>query len=227
MLRQQFDEQIRDLEQDVIGMGSFVIGMLDGALDSLVRQDVDLAGEIIGKDDIADEMDLNIENSCMRLLALQQPMSKDLRTIATALKVITDLERIGDYASDIAQLVKTLALEPYHKPLEDIPRLASMATAMIRDAVQSFVDHDTDLAIKVCEDDDVVDDLYDKVFGDAISSIKETPDAARQLALLILAARRLERVADHATNVAERVYYMETGSLEPLARLHRASTKKI
>jgi phosphate transport system protein len=222
-MRQSFDEQLRQLHHDVVRMGSFVVEMLDKAMDALVRQDVQLAEEVIRMDDTADEMDLNIETTSMRLLALQQPMSRDLRTIATALKVTTDLERIGDYAADIAAAVKHLAGQPYFKPLEDIPLLARLATAMIRSAVQSFVDHDTERAMQVCRDDDEVDAVYDRVFNDIVHGIEKNAQIARQGAYLILVARRLERVADHATNVAERVYYMETGELKPLARMHKAN----
>ncbi len=202
-------------------MGSFVVEMLDRAMDALMRQDVQLADEVIRMDDTADEMDLNIETTSMRLLALQQPMSRDLRTIATALKVITDLERIGDYAADIAQAVKQLAGQPYFKPLEDIPLMAQLATAMIRNAVQAFVDRDTERAVQVCRDDDKVDAVYERVFNDIVRFVEKDSTCARQGAYLILVARRLERVADHATNVAERVYYMETGELKQLARMHR------
>jgi phosphate transport system protein len=220
-MRKAFGEQLDNLQRDVVNMGSFVIEMLDKAMDALARQDADLAEEVARMDDTADEMDLNIETTSIRLLALQQPMSRDLRTIATALKVITDLERIGDYATDIALVAKRLSGEPYLKPLHDIPRLAEMATAMIRNAVQAFVDHDVERAIQVCEDDDAVDDLYDKVFDDIVHATEANPKFARQGANLLLVARRLERVADHATNVAERVHYMETGKLQQLARSHQ------
>jgi phosphate transport system protein len=220
-MRKAFDEQLDHLQSDVVNMGSFVIEMLDKAMDALVRQDAELAEEVVRMDDTADAMDLSIETTSIRLLALQQPMSRDLRTIATALKVITDLERIGDYATDIALVARRLSGEPYLKPLNDIPRLARMASAMTRNAVQSFVEHDVDIARQVCEDDDAVDDLYDKIFEDIVVSIEENPKFARQGGNLILIARRLERVADHATNVAERVHYMETGKLEQLARSHQ------
>ncbi|MCS6861038.1 MAG: phosphate signaling complex protein PhoU [Abditibacteriales bacterium] len=220
-MRQSFDEQLRQLHDDVVHMGSFVVEMLDKAMDALVRQDVALAEEVIRMDDTADAMDIAIETSSMRLLALQQPMSRDLRTIATALKVITDLERIGDYAADIAEIVKPLAGEPYFKPLEDIPLLARLATTMIRNAVQAFVDRDIERALQVCRDDDEVDAVYERVFNDIVHGIERNAQIARQGAYLILVARRLERVADHATNVAERVYYMETGELKHWARMHK------
>ena len=220
-VRRHFDQELRQLEQDVLKLGSFVEAMVAEAMRALVNQDRDLADEVTRKDDIADDLDLAVEQNSMRLLALQQPMARDLRTIGTALKVIADLERIGDYAVDIARAAKVLCDEPFFKPLEDIPRMAELTQRMLRDALKAFVQHDVDLAERVCEDDDAVDKLWYSLLDELMSFMRKNPDLVGQATYLLLVARYLERVADHTTNVAERIYYMETGQLKQLVASHR------
>lgn len=204
-------------------MGSFVEGMLDSAMQALVKQDIMLANDVIQRDDIADQMDLDIEIACMRLLALQQPMSKDLRIIGTALKIITDIERIGDYSVDIARAAKLLADEPYFKPLIDLPKMAELTKKMLRDALQAFVERSIDKAFKVCEDDDAVDRLNLMLLDELMDFMRKDPDLVRQSVLLVLISRYLERIADHVTNVAERIVYMETGEFQHIAKTHQGT----
>jgi phosphate transport system protein len=220
-LRSSFAAEMENLEKQLLRMGSFVENMLASATRALVEQDEALANEVILRDDIADEMDLNIEHMCMRLLALQQPLSKDLRTIGTALKIITDLERIGDYSVDIARMAKSLVHEPYFKPLEDIPRMSEMVVSMVGEAVRSFVDRDLEAVQRVCEKDVEVDHIWHGLMADLIERMEADPKVVRQAVALLLTARYMERVGDHATNVAERVYYTETGELVQIARPHR------
>jgi len=215
-VRVHFQEELRALERDVAKLGSFVESMIAEAMRALVEQDTALADEVIRKDDIADDLDLAIEQAAMRLLALQQPMAKDLRLIGTALKVIADLERIGDYAVDIARAAQILSNEPFFKPLEDLPRMAAIAQAMLRDVLRAFVQRDLELVAKVCEDDDLVDQLWYKLLDELMGVMRRSPDLVRQATYLLLVARYLERVADHTTNVAERVNYVETGVLKQL-----------
>jgi phosphate transport system protein len=219
--RKTFDAQLSELEQQLLKMGSFVEGMLDSAMQALIRQDVELADEVIRRDDIADEMDLTIEMSCMRLLALQQPMSKDLRIIGTALKIITDLERIGDYSLDIAKAAKEISGEPYFKPLIDLPKMAELTRKMIRDALQAFIERSVEKAVKVCKDDDAVDQIHKAVFEEMMGYMRTDPNLVRQSAYFILISRYLERIADHVTNVAERIVYMETGEMQQLVEKHK------
>ncbi len=219
-LRTTFSQQLRDLEQQLVKLGAFVEGMLNDAVRALVDQDVPLADEIIRRDDVADAMDIDIESACMRLLALQQPMSKDLRAIATALKVIADLERIGDYSVDIARTARVLAGEPYFKPLEDIPRMAELTSKMVRDVLTAFINRDLRLVRQVCADDDAVDRLWYALLEELMAFMRRDPALVTQGVHLLLVARYLERIADHATNVAERINYMETGKLEQLTALH-------
>lgn len=219
--RQAFDEQLQQLEQRLLQMGAFVEGMLDKAMRALQEQDVNLAHEVISADDTADGMDLEIEKDCMRLLALQQPMARDLRTIGTVMKVIADVERIGDYSVDIARTALKLADTQYFKPLVDIPKMARMARDMLRKGLQALVRRDLDLVEQVVEEDDEVDEMWDSLLAELEEIMEHRPEVVRQATALLLVARYLERIADHVVNVAERVAYMETGRLETLASSHR------
>jgi len=219
-IRQAFDEQLAQLEQRLLEMGAFVEAMLEKAVRALAEQDVNLAREVIQSDDVADDMDLAIEQQCMRLLALQQPMARDLRIIGTIMKVIADVERIGDYSVDIAKTAIKLANTEYFRPLEDIPRMAELVREMLRQALESFVKRDLRLVARVIESDDAVDKLWYRVADDVETVMQERPEVVPQALALLLVARYLERVADHAVNIVERVAYMETGRLEALAASH-------
>lgn len=221
-IRQSFDEQLEQLEQDLLKMGAFVAEMLEHAMRALVEHDVSLAGEVINADDVADQMDLSIEQQCMRLLALQQPMSRDLRTIGTVMKVIADVERIGDYSVDIARTAITLAETEYFKPLVDIPRMAEMVREMLGHALEALVQRDLDLVWRVVAEDDAIDKMWYTLLDEIQEIMQQRPEVITQAVPLLLVARYLERIADHVVNVAERVAYMETGRLETLAPSHRA-----
>ena len=219
--RQAFDEQLAELEQRLLRMGEFVETMLEKAGRALVTHDTKLAKEAIAADDTADDMDLEIEQHCMRLLALQQPMSRDLRTIGTVMKVIADVERIGDYSVDIAKTAIELAQTEYYKPLEDIPQMVEITRWMLRQALEALVAHDLTLVAKVIERDDEVDRLWYRIREQVEEVMQARPEVVPQAVALLLVARYLERVADHTVNIAERVAYMETGRLEVLAPSHR------
>ncbi len=221
-IRQSFDEQLEQLEQDLLEMGAFVAEMLAKAMEALVEQDVTLAQQVINEDDVADDMDLNIEQQCMRLLALQQPMSKDLRTIGTVMKVIADVERIGDYSVDIARTAIKLAATEYFKPLVDIPRMAELVREMLGQALEALVHHDLELVAQVVAGDDAIDKMWYALLNELEEIMEQHPEVVTQAVALLLVARYLERIADHVVNVAERVAYMETGQLETLAPSHRA-----
>jgi phosphate transport system protein len=219
--RHTFDTQLHALEQRLLRMGSFVEEMLEDSVKALVDKDVSLAEEVIRRDDVADELDLDIETSCMHMLALQQPLSKDLRVIGTALKITTDLERIGDYSVDIAKTALELVSEPVIKPLVRIPQMAQATARMVRGALEAFVSRDPDKIEEVVRLDDEVDELNRQVWNMMIQEMQENPSTVSRAAHLILVARYLERIADHAVNVAERVQYMETGVLRQLASSHQ------
>lgn len=219
-MRETFEEQIEQVQTDVTRLACIVNEMLAEAVRALVDQDEALAEKVIADDDIADELDLHIEQECMRLLALQQPMAKDLRIIGTALKVISDLERVGDYSVDIAKSAITLADEPYFKALIDIPRMAEITISMVRMSAQAFVRQDLDLVRQVIERDDEVDTIWEHLLEELVEYMRSDPDLILQATHLLLVARYLERIADHVVNVAERVSYMETGRFEDLALSH-------
>ena len=218
--RQAFDEQLQGLERRLVEMGNFVAGMLDRAVRALKDHDVELAHEVINADDTADQMDLDIEQHCMRLLALQQPMSRDLRTIGTVMKVIADVERVGDYSVDIAKTAITLAKTEYFKPLEDIPQMADLVRKMLRLSLEALVEGDLELVYQVVALDDQVDRLWYKLHDQLQEKMQQQSELVPQAMSLLLVARYLERTADHTVNIAERVAYRETGKLEALAVSH-------
>ncbi len=221
-IRQAFDEQLQHLQQRLLEMGAFVEAMLEKAVCALRDQDVNLAREVIRDDDTADDMDIEIEQLCMRLLALQQPMSKDLRTIGTVMKVISDVERIGDYSVDIGRATIKLADTQYFKPLVDIPKMAELARTMLRHALQALVERDLNLVDKVISEDDQVDQMWYALHEELDQIMQQHPEVVPQATVLLLVARYLERIADHVVNIAERVAYMETGQLKVLAPSHRS-----
>ena len=177
-----------------------------------------MADQVIEDDDIADDLTFDIQAHTMQLLALQQPLARDLRLIGASSRIVVDLERIGDHAVDIAKIVRTLSSQPYYKPLVDIPRLGEMARQMVTDALHAFINHDTQMAVQVARDDDAVDDLCDRLEQELMDRMRAEPELVEQATRLLLVARMLERVADHATNIVEHIYYVETGDMRPLAR---------
>lgn len=215
-VRAAFADDIRALQQDLLNMASVVEQMLHKSIEALTTRSAVLADDAIRMDDIVDEYNINIENRCLRLLALQAPMARDLRTIAAALKIITDIERMGDYVVDIAKTVKGLVDRPLFKPLVDIPRMADLVKKMLRETLQAFVDRDLGLIEHMIHDDDQVDDLNRTLREELIAQMENDPSVIRQAVPLLLITRYLERLADHVTNVGERVYYMETGEMKEL-----------
>lgn len=218
-VRQNFTEELAALEQELLLMGNLTGDMLGQAIEAIQQGDVLLAEAVLVKDDAVDEMDRKIEAQCIRLLALQQPMARDLRQVESALKVITDLERIGDHAVDIAKIARKLIQEFYLKaPLVDVGPLAQMARTMVYQSLQSLVRHDLALAVQVCDDDDHADAAFKNLRDELLTLTQEQPSRVFPASYLLLAVVYLERIADHATNIAERVYYIETGDRKPLGR---------
>ncbi|MEI6502640.1 MAG: phosphate signaling complex protein PhoU [Armatimonadota bacterium] len=209
--RHAFDEQLQDLNRRLLLFGSFVEAMLDKAMRALITQDATLAREVVASDDVADDMDLEIEQMCVRLLALQQPMAGDLRFIASVMKVIADIERIGDYSKDIAKAAISLANDEYFKPLVDIPLMGDRVRHMLRLALQALVTHNLDIVEEVLSLDSGVDVLWKQVRKDVEKIIQERPEVVHQAISLIMVARYLERIGDHIENIGERVRYTETG----------------
>ena len=218
-IRQSFRDELAALEQELLQMGMLTGSMLGQAVEAIHQNDVALAETVLAQDDDVDEMERRIEAQCIRLLALQQPMARDLRQVESALKVITDLERIGDHAVDIAKIARKLTQEFYLKaPLVDVGPLAKMAQTMLALSLQSLVQHDLTLAVQVCDDDDLADAAFKSLREELLELSQAEPSRIFPASYLLLVAVYLERIADHATNIAERVCYIETGERKILGR---------
>jgi phosphate transport system protein len=218
IIRRTFEEQLGELQNDLLRLGRFVEEALGKSIDALVRQDLPLAKQVIADDDFADDMTMGIQTRTMQLLALQQPMARDLRFVGASMRITVDLERIGDHATAIAKVTRRMAGQTYFKPLVDVPRLGEMARKMVGDALTAFINHDTTLAYQVAGNDDAVDDLCDVLQRELMDKMREDASLVEQATQLLLVARALERVGDHATNIVENIYYVETGVMRPLAR---------
>jgi phosphate transport system protein len=214
--RQTYKEEIESLKNDLLKMAHLVERSIIKSVESLAKKDSNLARQILDEDDIIDDLEHDIEKRSLRLLALQQPMASDLRAIGTALKIITDLERIADHASDIAKVTLKLEGQPLIKPLIDIPRMANIAEKMIHDMLTAFMDGDVKLAEEVCQRDDELDNLYSQIFRELLLIMMEDPRTITQATYLLMVAQYLERVGDHATNLGEWIIYMVTGERREL-----------
>ncbi|HBG15517.1 MAG TPA: phosphate transport system regulatory protein PhoU [Firmicutes bacterium] len=216
MTRTYFDRELESLEGQLLRMGVKVCDLLHLAVDSLVRQDLALAEKIIKEDDMFDQMDLKLETDCIKLIALRQPLAKDLRVISTVLKTSTDLERIADHCVNIAEITLRIGASQLIKPLIDIPVMAEAVEDMVRAGLKAFVDRDSGQAKTVCLQDDTIDHQYEELFLELTDLIRKTNDweIIIQIVNLLFVARFLERVGDHATNIGERVIYLVTGEQE-------------
>ena len=209
-MRNLFERQLSTLNDELIEMGSMIEKSIETAIKALVNQDVDLARHAIEADEEIDRQERIIEDLCLKLLLQQQPVAKDLRLISSALKMITDMERIGDHASDISEITIALADQPYIKKLEHIQQMAKETMIMLVGSIEAFVDKDLEKANEVIKRDDVVDDLFDKVKKELIQMIHENADKGEQAADLLM-AKYMERIGDHATNISEWVIFSITG----------------
>ena len=210
-MRNRFDRQLKELNNEMIEMGAMIEAAIEKAVSALVNQDVEKAKEAVKGDDVINHQEKNIENLCWKLLLQQQPVARDLRQISAALKMVTDMERIGDHAADISEITIALASQPYVKKLEHIQEMAKETMQMIVKAVDAFVEKDKEKAIAVMQQDDVVDDLFDTVKKELIGLIHENPENGEQAADLLMVAKYFERIGDHATNISEWVVFSITG----------------
>ena len=214
--RLAFENQLRELEDSLLKMGREAAAMLENALLALETQDVSLAEATITRDDVVDELRFAIEKKAIELIATQQPAAKDQRRIFACISIASDVERVGDYSVDICKTAKRLAERPLFKPLVDIPRMEKIVVGMLKDSLDGFVSRDLDLIEKMIAADDEVDHLYHYLHDELCEFMKKDPDKVDQAVQLLLISRYLERVADHITNIGERVYYVETGDLREL-----------
>lgn len=212
-MQRHFEQELQDLKGKILRMGGLVEEQVQGALRALIERDSDLARKIIANDRQVNTLDVEVDEECLRLLALQQPAARDLRFITTAMKISTELERISDLAENICERAIELNEEPQLKPYIDVPRMANWSLRMVKEALDAFVNHDADLARKVCMDDDFVDDLTHQLFRELLSFMLENPQTITRAIRITFIAKYLERIADHATNVAELVVYMVEGKI--------------
>ena len=208
MERHHFEEELQVLKQRLLNMGALVEERVRQAVKALMERKLDVAESIATGDEAVNELQIEIDDRCLKLLALQQPMATDLRLITAAMKINADLERIGDQAVNIAENVVKLMPQPPLKPIIDIPRMAQLTEAMTRDSLDSFVKKDVRLARDVLGRDDEVDQLKDTVFRVLLTYMMADPGTIERALSLILVSRNLERIADHATNIAEVVIFV-------------------
>jgi phosphate transport system protein len=212
-MQRHFHEELEALKQTLLAMGGLVEDQIRRVMRALTERNDALAREVIDRDRQVNAYDVEVDETCVNLLALHQPAAGDLRFITTAMKIVTDLERIGDQAVNIAQRALELNQEPQLKPYIDLPRMAERAQAMVKDSLDAFVSRDTELARRVCGADAEVDALKEQIFRELLTFMMQDPRAIPRAIRLILISRFLERVADHATNIAEMVIYMVEGKM--------------
>jgi len=215
-LGNSLQSQLSDLNREVLRMGQLVTEMIEKAVLSLARQDVALARQVIAADDEIDQLLIAIEMRSLQLMALQQPMARDLRAVGTGMKLVTDLERIADHATDIAEVTIRLEGQPLAKPLVDIPRMAGLAQEMVREALDAYVKQDEAAARSMIAKDHEIDRLYRAIFDELVELMQKNPSIVMQATYLLHVALWLERIGDHATNLGEWTIYQRTGQLEDL-----------
>jgi phosphate transport system protein len=217
-----FQKELQELKEELLKMAALVEEAISTAVKSLVKRDSDLAKKTFEGEDQINRMEIDIEDRCLKLLALWHPMAADLRFITSAMKIITDLERMGDQAVNIAERAISLNQEPQLKPYIDIPKITEIAQSMVKDVLDAFVNSDSKLARSVCERDDMVDGLNDQVFRELLTFMMSDPQTITRAVHLMIVCRCLERIADHSTNIAEDVVFLLDGRVIK----HHADAKK-
>jgi phosphate transport system protein len=212
-MQRHFHEELEALKQTLLAMGGLVEDQIRRAMRALLERDDVIAQEVIDRDRQVNTYDIEVDEQCVNLLALHQPAAGDLRFITTAMKIVTDLERIGDQAVNIAQRALELNREPQLKPYIDLPRMADKAQRMVKESLDAFVARDTALARQVCGEDAEVDALKEQIFRELLTFMMEDPRTVSRAIRVILISRFMERVADHATNIAEMVIYLVEGKM--------------
>jgi phosphate transport system protein len=215
-MRRSFQEQLKELEQEVIELGKMVVNSIHRSIEALKALDREEAKKIIADDQLVNKKRWDIEDKAVQLIATQQPVATDLRIIIAILSISTDLERMGDYSEGTAKIILMHGKEPLLKPLIDIPRMGEKATSMLERSLQAFVDRDDKTARVICDDDDDVDALYDQINRELIGFMLEDPRTITRATYLIWAAHNLERTADRVTNICERTIYLVTGKMEEI-----------
>lgn len=215
-MRTAFHRKLKEIQDDVLAMGSMVEKANSAAIEALKTRDLDMAGRIVADDIRVNEKRFEIEEKCVQLIATQQPMATDLRAIICVLNIITEVERIADHAEGIAKIVIMIGDEPPLKPLIDIPRMAEKTNDMLHRSLDAFISRDADAARQIITEDDDVDHLYNQVFRELLTFMMEDPRTITRATRLIWVAHNLERSADRVTNICERVIYLVTGKMQEI-----------
>ncbi len=211
MTRNSFDLKLQQLHEDLMAMGEAVAKQIEDSIDALKKQDEILAEKVIQKDDVIDDFEEDIEDKCIKLMATEQPLASDLRRIFITTKIITDLERMGDHAVDIAKIAKKLVGGTYIKELIDIPKMAKIVEKMIKDSLEVYITTDISRAQEVSKMDDKVDILFRSIFDELLVIMRNDQATINQASEFLFVCKFLERMADHATNICEWTIYLECG----------------
>ena len=213
MPRTDFDRSLQEIQDDLLVLGSMVEKSIDRSVLSLKNRDLPLSKIVIADDDLIDDKRNHIEEKCISVIATQNPMAGDLRTVISVLYIAEELERMGDYAEGIAKISLSIGSEPMLKPLVDIPRMAEKASLMLSRSLDALVKRDEQLAIQVCRDDNEVDELYNQVYRELLTFMISDPKTIERATYLLWVSHNIERIADRATNISERVLYLITGKI--------------
>lgn len=216
MPRQTFERELGHLEDEVLILGSMTEKAIVNSVEALKKRDQEAARQIIANDLNINRKRFEIEEESIQLVATQQPMAGDLRTIVAVLHIIVDLERMADHAEGIARIILMTGDEPLLKPLIDIPRMAEKGVSMLRRSLEALINRDAEAARRICDEDDEVDGLYDQVYRELLTYMIADPTTINRATSLLWAAHNLERIADRVTNICERVVYMVTGQMEEM-----------
>ena len=217
MVRADFDRNLKLLQEELLLLGGLVEKSIVDAIEALKTRDIELSHKVVSQDDIIDQKTNQIEEKAIDLIATQQPIAIDLRTLMSVIHISVELERMGDYAEGIGKIGIMMGNDPPVKPLIDIPKMATKSSDMLKRSLDALVKRDPALARQVCEDDDEVDNLYDQIYKDLIALMISDPTTAQRATYLMWVAHDLERIADRATNIAERVIFLVTGQLVTLS----------
>jgi len=215
-IRTAFHKKLREIQDDVLAMGSMVEKAISRSVEALKKRDLALAKQLIADDLKINEKRFEIEEKCIQLIATQQPMASDLRMIICVLNIISELERIGDHAEGIAKIVVMIGDEPPLKPLIDVPRMTEKTVDMLHHSLDAFINSDADAARRIIAEDDEVDSLYEQIFRELLTFMFEDPKTITRATRLLWVAHNLERSADRVTNICERVVFVVTGKMEEI-----------
>lgn len=215
--RSAFDQELQELRDNVLRMGSMVDTAVGRSIQALKERDQSLAQQIIAEDEDINELRFKVEGDCVRLIARQQPTARDLRFIVAAMTIVLDLERMGDHAAGIATIVLRMGSEPLLKPLIDLPRMAQIAREMLRASLDAFMSEtDEQEAMAIPDRDEEVDQLYNQIFRELITFMIEDPRTVTRAMYLVFCAHNIERIADRVTNICERVAFVATGHMQEI-----------